>query len=199
MLAPVREAGCTHLGRARPIGPSKKEREYCVRIKRPTSKNEQPYVRMQQETVHCDIHTKLVKASSLTSLKIIDSCNEQPYVRTQLAIATSTKEMNECRSYWRYNLRNATLLKPFARRPYVQLSAREKRRKLNEAQISKKHSYLAIATPYVRARLAIARKNDSTKERNECRSYKLACIKIIQIIIVKNHAYLLLTTFADPS
>ena len=124
--------------------------------------------------------------------------NEQSYVSKLLASTVHPVEKN---GRWRYNLRNATLLnfKQFARRPYVQLSAREKRRKLNEAQISKKHSYLALATLYVRARLAIAKKNDSTKERNECRSYKLACIKIIKIIIVKNHAYLLLTTFADPS
>ena len=140
-----------------------------------------------------------------SSIKIFNSCKKQLLcISTQLAKAIM--ERNKRRQY---NLRNATLyiFKRYAHRPYVQRRMHVKRHKLNKTQIrkrtsnlvSKKHNHLVIVTPYIRVWLAIAKKKESNKKKNEYREYKQVYIKISKIIIVKNRAYLLLTTFADPS
>ena len=107
-----------------------------------------------------------------------DSCTEQPYVRAQLAIAT----MNKCRSY----------KLSCTKQPYVLLYTSSKQMKLASYRWYVR-TQLAIATikkalhEYcVRERFKrltskndakrIIKKKDSTKEMNECRSYKLACI-----------------------
>ena len=75
---------------------------------------------------------------------------------------------------------------------------------------------LAIASkPHVRTQLAIVNLKLASYPWISCSNIRRKCneqthvrtqlaiaskiIKIIKIIIVKNHAYLLLTTFADPS
>ena len=116
---------------------------------------------------------------------------------------------------------NATLIKSkqIIGKPYEQRKTRVKRRKakrkFNEKinkkvrvirarkranrQDNKMHRYQETAMKYVNGRIAVAKKNDSTKDRKKRRPHKLDCIKIIERIKGKNHAYLILIAFADPS
>ena len=130
---------------------------------------------------------QLVKANSLTSLKTLDSCNEQPYVRTQLAIAkyssksslTSLNTFESCNeSYVRAQLaiavgtklNNSTEFEPCNEQPNVR-------------------TQLAIAMLVKVLQITNVRQAESISEKQERNKFNT----------VKNYAYLLLTTFADPS
>ena len=133
------------------------------------------------------------RLKSHTSKK--ESCNEQSYVRTQLTIAISSltrvktsESHNEqpyvrSRSRWRYNLSNATLFNfnQFAQRPYVR-------------------ARIAIAKNFTQAQqISYEKTRNEQKYGRTQQALSSKTIKIIKIIIIKSQAYLLLTSFADPS
>ena len=116
---------------------------------------------------------------SFKSFKILDSCNEQPDVRTQPAVDALALVMLA-----KASIMSSLKIMNYNKLPYIHAHVRTQLDRNTESSTNYVRKQLAIAT-YVRTQLATA-----TKGR------KIIKIKLIS---VKNHAYLLLTTFADPS
>ena len=122
--------------------------------------------------------SQLVKASSLTSLKIIDSCNKQPcvrtHVRTQLAIANN-RQRGKKNSLVKRRKSNLLVM--------VLINSTE----IDSCTEYRSYKLACIEQSYVRTLLASTvhrkedkkeiKKNGIFKETNECILYKIACTK----------------------
>ena len=147
-----------------------------VRTQLAIATTEQPYVRLSTREKRRKFNVSLAQISkrtrkSLTSKNEFESCNEQLYVRTQLAIA-----MDVTKKRW--------------------AEAGPHKQDVHNQAV---RMYTASYRYYVRTQLAIAvkvlqitkvRQAESIREKQERNKF---------INTVKDYAYLLLTTFADPS
>ena len=156
----------------------------------------------------------------------MDSCNEQPYVRTQLAIATiaTARVSNIIKSVTVLINNEDRLRKPYVRteldtanksesdgsksRACVRYSSRRasSKQKDSMSRQAKKVCTKKVAGPrlhrnnmYVRTQLAIAEKVLQITNERQAESIREKQERNKFINTVKDYAYLLLTTFADPS
>ena len=121
------------------------------------------------------------------------SCNEQPYVRTLLAIATAKERIKRLTSKYvakQMNIAMTDNIKKPDNSPAARQLDKETRR---IRDIGKELMKVLIISKVLQ--ITMVRQIKRTRGRKE----RSKLIKNIKIIIVKNHAYLLLTTFADPS
>ena len=106
------------------------------------------------------------------------ACTEQPYVHTQLAIAVYDHRSNAkyCAKE-RIKRLTSKYAKRNGKRPHSNSKSTANIMKAEENTMPIKKQVEQIGQPYERTQLAIAtfKRLTSTKEMNECGSYKLAC------------------------
>ena len=185
--------------------------------------NEQPYVRTQ--LANREKRRKYNNKGSFKSFKILDSCNEQPDVCTQPAVdALALVMLAKASIMASLKIINYNMLPYVRARVRIQLDKNTLGRS-NESSIIYVRTQLTIATSNSSKRKTSERAQKMTlstsSKQMKLASYRwIACsnlrrkcnehvrtqiaiasklMKIIKIIIVKNHVYLLLTAFADPS